>query len=45
MAHCFVLDRGRCSVAQGYASLVPLTAALLDGYVEHPAILLYVEML
>ncbi|HKN87971.1 MAG TPA: hypothetical protein VJV04_14005 [Nitrospiraceae bacterium] len=38
MAGSFVLSRvSRCSVAQGYASLDPLHAALLNGHFEHPA--------
>src|SRR3979409_841700 len=40
MAASFVLGRvSRCGVAQGYASLAPLHAALLDGHFEHPAML------
>jgi hypothetical protein len=37
MTASFVLSRvSRCGVAQGYASLAPLPAALLDGHFEHP---------
>jgi hypothetical protein len=40
MPASFVLGRvSRCGVAQGYASLAPLPAALLDGHFEHPAML------
>jgi hypothetical protein len=40
MAASFVLGRvSRCGVAQGYASLAPLPAALLDGHFEHPVML------
>ncbi|MDQ6734059.1 MAG: hypothetical protein M3Z35_08080 [Nitrospirota bacterium] len=36
----FVLSRvSRCGVAQGYVSLDPLPAALLDSHFEHPAVL------
>jgi len=38
MAVSVVLSRvSRCGVAQGYAALPPLPAALLDGHFEHPA--------
>lgn len=38
MAACFVLSRdSRCDVPRGYASLVSLLAALLDGQFEQPA--------
>jgi len=37
MRASFVLSRlSRCSLVQGYAALVPLPAALLDGRFEHP---------
>jgi hypothetical protein len=40
MPASFVLSRvSRCGVAQGYAALAPLPAALLDGHFEHPALL------
>jgi hypothetical protein len=40
MPASFVLGRvSRCGVAQGYASLAPLPAALLDDHFEHPAML------
>jgi hypothetical protein len=40
MTASFVLSRvSRCGVAQGYTSLAPLPAALLDGHFEHPGVL------
>ena len=40
MTASFVLSRvSRCGVAQGYASLAPLPAVLLDGHFEHPGML------
>jgi hypothetical protein len=40
MTASFVLSRvSRCGVAQGYASLAPLAAVLLDGHFEHPGVL------
>ena len=37
----FVFSRvSRCGVAQGYASLAPLPAALLDDHFEHPVVII-----
>ena len=42
MTASFVLSRvSRCGVAQGYTSLAPLPAALLDGHFEHPGVLAF----
>jgi hypothetical protein len=40
MAASFVLSRvSRCGVAQGYAALASLPAALLDSHFEQPVVL------